>query len=239
MVIGSNGSSRQSMLATHPLEEFAASPAEDRERERLAAIHAWRARYDSDAAAIIHELRGAGFDVTSVGDLYNRKLNYQKAMPYLVAWLPRVTNPIVKEDIVRALSVKWARDTAAPKLLVTEFEQAEDPTDAGLRWAIGNALEVLANDGIAEGLMKLAADRRYGKAREMVVVGLGKLKDARVADVLMELLADDEVVGHAVMALGKLRAKTVRSRIEPLLNHPKTWVRKEAKRALANIDKAG
>lgn len=215
------------------------SPAEDRERERLAAIHAWRAQYDSDAAAIIQELRGAGFDVTSVGNLYNRKLHYENAIPILVAWLPRVTNPIVKEDIVRALSVKWARDTAAPKLLVTEFEQAEDMTGAGLRWAIGNALEVLANDEIADGMIKLATDRRYGKAREMVVVGLGKLKDARVADVLLELLAEDEVVGHAVMALGKLRARTARSRIEPLLNHSKPWVRKEAKKALASIDKAG
>jgi hypothetical protein len=215
------------------------SPPEDRERERLATIHGWRARYDSDAAAIIQELRGAGFDVTSVGDLYNRKLHYEKAMPILVAWLPRVTNPIVKEDIVRALSVKWARDTAAPRLLVTEFEQADSPTVEGLRWAIGSALEVLANDEIADEMIKLATDRRYGKAREMVVVGLGKLKDPRVPDVLMNLLADDEVVGHAVMALGKLRVKPARSRIEPLLNHPKPWVRKEAKKALANIDKAG
>jgi HEAT repeat protein len=120
-----------------------------------------------------------------------------------------------------------------------EFEQAEDPTGAGLRWAIGSALEVLANDEIADGMIKLATDRRYGKAREMVVVGLGKLRDARVIDVLLNLLSDDEVVGHAVMALGKLRARTARSRIEPLLNHPKPWVRKEAKKALANIDKAG
>jgi hypothetical protein len=38
----------------------------------------------------------------------------------------------------------------------------------GPRWAIGNALEVLANDEIREGLLELAAVRRYGKAREMV-----------------------------------------------------------------------
>ncbi len=215
------------------------SPAEDRERERLAAIHAWRARYDSDAAGIIQELRRAGFDVAGVGDLYNRKLSYKSAIPILVSWLPRVANPIVKEDIVRALSVKWARATAAPKLLVTEFERAEDPTGAGLRWAIGNALEVLANDDIADDLIRLATDRRYGKAREMVVLGLGKLKDGRVTGVLLNLLEDDEVVGHAVMALGKLQAKTARSRIEPLLSHPKPWVRKEVKKALASIDKAG
>lgn len=70
-------------------------------------------------------------------------------------------------------------------------------------------------------------------------VGLDKLKDPRAANVLMNLLADEEVVGYAVMALGKLRVKAARSRIEPLLNHPKPWGRKEAKKALAHIDKAG
>jgi HEAT repeat protein len=209
--------------------------AEERERERLARV----ARNKLDAAPVLAALRAQGFEIETVADLFNRKLNYQEAIPTLLDWLQRVANPDVKEDIVRALSVKWAKDTAAPKLLVTEFERAEDPTGAGLRWAIGNALEVLANDDIADGMIRLATDRRYGKAREMVVVGLGKLKNPRVTDVLLNLLSDEEVVGHAVMALGKLRARGARSRIEPLLNHSKPWVRKEAKKALASIDKAG
>lgn len=209
------------------------NPAEERERERLAAI----ARNKVDAAPVVAALRGAGFLVDTVADLFNKKMDYRTAIPILVEWLPRVANPDVKQDIVRALSVKWARH-AAP-LLLAEFERADDPKGTGLRWAIGSALEVLSNDEIADGMIKLATDRRYGKAREMVVVGLGKLRDARVTDVLLNLLSDDEVVGHAVMALGKLRARTARSRIEPLLNHPKPWVRKEAKKALASIDKAG
>lgn len=73
------------------------------DRERLAALRAWRSQYDSDAAAIIEELRAAGFAVASVEDLYNKKLDYQDAISILIAWLPRVTNPSVKEDLVRAL----------------------------------------------------------------------------------------------------------------------------------------
>lgn len=193
--------------------------------------------YQTAARDVVADLAAAGFEVEAIGDLRRLGTPYPQAVPVLLRWLPCVHDPAVKEDIVRTLSVPWAED-AAP-LLLFEFERAEDATGTGLRWAIGNALEVVANDEIADGMIKLATDRRYGKAREMVVVGLGKMKDARVADVLLELLADDEVVGHAVMALGKLRAKTARSRIEPLLNHPKPWVRKEAKRALANIDKSG
>jgi HEAT repeat protein len=205
--------------------------AEERERERLAAI----ARNKMDAAPVVAALRSTGLLVDTVADLFNKKMDYQIAIPILVEWLPRVANLDVKQDIVRALSVKWARQ-AAP-LLLAEFERADDPTGTGLRWAIGNALEVLASDEIADGMIKVATDRRYGRAREMVVVGLGKLKDPRATDVLLNLLADDEVVGHAVMALGKLRARTARSRIQLLLSHSKPWVRKEAKKALASIDK--
>jgi hypothetical protein len=205
---------------------------EERERERLAVV----ARNKADAAPVVGELRAAGFAIEGIADLFNRRLNYQKAIPILLAWLPKVTNPNVKEDIIRALSVKWAKRTVAAALLLVEFERADD---ASLRWAIGNALEVLATVEIADDLIRLATDRRYGRARQMVVLGLGKLKDARVVGALIDLLADEDVVGHAVIALGKLQARAARSRIESLLDHPKSWIRKEAKKALARIDKAG
>ncbi|MGH9243237.1 MAG: HEAT repeat domain-containing protein [Acidimicrobiales bacterium] len=64
------------------------------------------------------------------------------------------------------------------------------------------------------------------------------MKDPKAVDVLIGLLDDPDVEGHAVVALGNLRAESARDRIEPLLEHPKTWIRQEAKRALAKIDKA-
>lgn len=88
-------------------------------------------------------------------------------------------------------------------------------------------------------MLSFATDRRYGAATRMIVLGLAKLKGTRVVDVLLSLLTDDEVAGHAVIALGSLRVKRARSRIEPLLKHPKPWIRKEAKRALTKIDKGG
>jgi HEAT repeat protein len=120
-----------------------------------------------------------------------------------------------------------------------EFARAEDDTGLGLRWAIGNALSVVASDQIADDMLRLATDRQYGRAREMVVVGLGKLRDPRAKEVLLDLLGDEEVAGHAVMAIGKLRVKAARPPLQRLLNHPKTWVRREAKKAIARIDAAG
>jgi hypothetical protein len=65
---------------------------------------------------------------------------------------------------------------------------------------------VLAGYRVADDMIRLAADRSYGHARQMVVLGLGKLKNNdRVVPVLLDLLDDEDVAGHAAMTFGKRR----------------------------------
>jgi hypothetical protein len=52
----------------------------------------------------------------------------------------------------------------------------------------------------------------------------------------MKLLDDDMVAGHAIMALGRLKAKRSRSRLKPFLHHRRAWVRREAQKAVQRID---
>jgi hypothetical protein len=208
-----------------------AARQEEQEDDRRLHLQDYRVA----AHGLLTDLAAIGLKVEAVGDLRQLGKAYPEAVPVLIRWLPNVTNTFVKEDIIRTLSVPWARE-AAP-ILISEFQRADGRNGLGLRWAIGNALEVLATDAIADDMIRLATDRSYGRAREMIVAGLGKLKDSRVVDALISLLTDEDVVGHAVMALGRLRAKAARSRIEPLLSHPKAWIRKEAKKALTRIDK--
>jgi HEAT repeat protein len=72
----------------------------------------------------------------------------------------------------------------------------------------------------------------------MLAVALGNMRDPRAVDVLVELLDDEEIAGHALMALGKLKARAAMPAIRRFLEHPKPWFRKEAERALAKIQKA-
>ena len=55
------------------------------------------------------------------------------------------------------------------------------------------------------------------------------------ARALIGLLSDDDVVGHVVKAVGVSRTREARSGVEWLLNHPKAWVRKEAKKAIVKL----
>jgi HEAT repeat protein len=192
--------------------------------------------YRLAARGVVADLRELGYNVEAVGDLRKLSRPYPEAVPILARWLGDVSFAPLREDIVRTLSVPWAG--GASRALVEAFESVQDATGAGIRWIIGNALEALASDAIADDLIRLATDRRYGRARERVVVGLGKLTDLRVVAVLLDLLGDDELVGHAASALGTLRVRAARPRIEPLLSHARPWVRNAAKKALARIDKA-
>jgi len=190
--------------------------------------------YDLAAKDVVNELRQMCFRISYVGQLYHGNMCYEVAIPVLMKWLPKIDNIRVKEDIVRALTVKWAKPQAGP-LLVDEYDKAMDSL---LRWAIGNALSVVADDGVCDDLMRLAKDIGAGIDRQMIVVALGNMKNPAAVDVLIKCLKDENVSGHALMALRKLKAAKARSYIEPFLSHKITWKRNEAKKATKAIDKA-
>jgi len=205
---------------------------DERDRQRRRRVEQNR----HDAEPLRRELCELGLQVESVADLYNRRMPYTPAIPLLIEWLPRIENPDVKESLVRALSVPEARPSAATPM-IREFSAAHDSSGLGLRWAIGNSLAVVADDSVFEQIAELAQDRRWGRAREMIAVALGNMDTHRdeAINVLRRLLDDEEVAGHAVIALGKLRAVEARADVEPFLKHPKAWIQKEAKAALKRI----
>lgn len=186
---------------------------------------------------VLADLALAGYEFDSLDDLRHSGVRYRSAVPVLLKWLPLVSDLEVKAKIARALSVPWARPTAA-HALIDEFKAADaeiDPEGTGYRWVVGNALEVVGDDSVFGELSGLALDRGYGKARQMVVLGLGRSKDPRALGVLVELLDDDDVSGHAVRALGKLGEPAARPAIESMLTSSSPWVRREAKKALARL----
>jgi hypothetical protein len=238
----------ESELMKDPVYLAGRAELEDIARKRSEA-------YQKAAAPLLAELAAAGFRVRSVGELYGSKTvmpkvvyDYEKAIPLLMEWLPRIDNRYVKEEIVRALSVKWARPIAAP-LFIREFERVPDEArtrfkdypkvGSELGWAIGSALEVVADDSVFDDIVRLATDRKYRSDREMVVLCLAKMKKRRseAVKVLISLLNDEDVFGFALVALRRMSAVEARSAIEPFLNHPHKSIRDEAKKAIAKFDK--
>lgn len=192
---------------------------------------------DESAGALLAELAEAGFPVGSLTELRTSGVRYRAAVPVLLRWLPAVSDRHVKEDLVRALSVPWARPVAA-RPLIEEFERVDervDPAGTGLRWAIGNALSIVADDSVFDDLVRLVEDRTFGRARQMVVVGLGQSKRPEAVGVLVGLLDDEDVSGHVVKALAKLGVEEARPALERMVSDPRAWVRNEARKALTRL----
>jgi hypothetical protein len=188
---------------------------------------------DSVLPQLTAEIRAAGFHVDSVSQLRTSGRRYRQAVPILLRWLAIAKSTSEKEEIVRALSVPWAKpDALAP--LILEFRKTKETLPGGqnLRWAIGNAIEVLWDDSMYDQLAKLAGDPSFGKAREMVVLGLAKSSYPGANALLSELTSDPDVYGHAVMALARCKPPAAPEVLQRFSDDPKAWVRKEVRRAL-------
>jgi len=189
--------------------------------------------YQAAAAPVRADLAAVGFEVDAIRDLRHLGTRYQAAIPVLIRWLPIATHDAVRDDIVHALGVPWA--PAAAPALVAEFRRAAPGPRQGQRWSIASALADAAHDAVFEDVAELARDRAYGRDREMLALALGRMSDPRAVHLLLELATDDEVCGHAAMALGRLRATAAAPVLRELTRHPRRWVRREAAKALKRI----
>jgi HEAT repeat protein len=85
---------------------------------------------------------------------------------------------------------------------------------------------------------EIVLDPAYGDdARVALTLALGKTRDAESGEVLMRLIDEPLLAPYAAKAMGRRGDEAGRSKIEALLHRPEAWVRKEAERALKNLDK--
>lgn len=206
-----------------------------------------RRLYAESAEGILADLATAGFpDIEEVGELRRGGLNYKSAVPILVEWLPRAHYLLLAEDIVRTLSVGFAKRAALPCFL-RFFRQppavedpmrpkTSEPPEDHLRWVIGNGLGIFAGPPVSNDLIELALEREFGQARTQLVLALPKTKDPRVPDVLLGLLDDPTVRAFAIEALGKMKLKAARAIIAEMLDHSDKNVGDQARKALKRID---
>lgn len=210
----------------------------ERQRERLQQREDKRRRYAKAAEGLLEDLHGAGFTVSTIADLRKRGVGDKRAVAVLAKWLPLVDYIPLKKDIIASLGSPWARPQAA-RPLIDEFHRIDrnDDRSGSVRWSIGDALERVADQSVLEDVIVIATDRRQGPDRQLFVTALGNMVRARqqVVQLLLQLLDDEEVAPYAVMGLGKLRAGEAKAAVERFLEHPETWVRKEAKKSLARM----
>jgi HEAT repeat protein len=109
--------------------------------------------------------------------------------------------------------------------------------ETSLKWEIGNALAETASKDSVKDIIDLIKDKRHGTDREMLAIALGNIGDKTAIPFLISCLDDEDITGHVVIALGKLKAIEALDEIKRLSNHEKSWIRQEVKRAIRKIEK--
>jgi hypothetical protein len=185
------------------------------------------------AKPIIDELAGLGYRVETLGDLRHQGSAWKTALPLLLRWLPKIENPDIKAEIVSCLSVPWLgnKGTAA---LIEEFKKWS-PAMEMLAWTIGNALSIVDVEGFESQIIELCRNPAYGMTRQMLVLGLGRFRSGEAEDTALELLKDESVKLHAVLALGEMKSKRALPALEQLLANEKSVIRREARKAIKRI----
>jgi HEAT repeat protein len=157
---------------------------------------------DPASQRMLEELRAGGVDTSDFGvftSLRTTSFDHARAAPVLLRWLPALGDPVEKERVVRHLTAEpEAEQLGAAGVLIDEFVAADD---ASLKWAIANALATLATADEADRLIELLEDRRHGASRQMLCDALKRTKDPRAPGVLIGLVDDPDVAGHAILAL--------------------------------------
>lgn len=113
-------------------------------------------------------------------------------------------------------------------LLLDEFAR----NDCEDRWEIGNMLYSTADRRFFPEYAEIARNRIYGTDRQMVVLIFGKLKITEAKPLLINLLGDDTVCGHALDSLSRIADADDIRYFVPFFNCGSSWMRKTAAKFL-------
>jgi len=186
---------------------------------------------------ILRDLESVGVSASSVSGLRTSGMRYRAAVPVLLAWLDRVDDRRLKDQLVRTLSVPWVGPEVRQRFLrdFRELDLQDDPDGLGLRWTIGNALNVLFRDEHYDDYVALVVDPAFGRSRETLALALGKSKRPEVAALLASLVGDPAIGGHAIQALSRVATPAERAALESGLEDPRAWVRAAARRGVSRL----
>jgi hypothetical protein len=197
-----------------------------------------QARSRAAATPVLEALNSAGAPVVSLADPKLVGGQYPAAKPVLLEWLLRTNYTPLKWGIAKILTAPWARPIPRRGIVLAfEGSVADKGYEFSAKWQLGDLIRQIAPKSVLDEMIRVVKDKHHGRAREMIALGLGKIKDERAVDALLALLQDNDLVGHSIEGLGALKAPRAIPAIKPFLHDPTGWVRRAAKSAITKIEK--
>lgn len=205
------------------------------EREKEAENKYYSECPDSLIPLFEKELRDMGFEFEISSQTYALMPKYKKELlPLAVKYyqLAKKMGKPKEQEHFTGYFVKGC-DEVLPMLLCDYY--SEDTTGS-LRWRISDCFYIMRSKKYVEEYLDIVSNKRFGHARRMIVLLLGKLKEESAIPILIELLEDEEVRLQAICALGFFKRKEFRCYFERFENSNQPAWRKYARTALKKLD---
>lgn len=169
------------------------------------------ANRELESERIVQRLALEGLRVGCVYDLLREvEGSYAYVIPALLELLPTIRHDRLKEGIIRALTDPAAATKEVGDALLREFELIPGDTHSSknVKWAVGNAMSVIAQDSHFDQMVRIIQDRPLGWVRRKFPLGLARTVRRRTEaiELLRQWLEDPDLVRSCILGLGVLRA---------------------------------
>lgn len=128
------------------------------------------------------------------------------AAPYadiLLKYAQRLTDPKEIQFVARTMMQKQGFRHAVPWLLSLFENYPGNGLNKSDLWAIGYAIYTIDNEDQYSDVIKLCKKKKYGRGRQMLMGTLARSKRKAAYDLLLKLLHDPWLRGHAIEAVGR------------------------------------
>ena len=115
------------------------------------------------------------------------------------------------------------------------FELALWNTGEKIRQLISQHKKPLTQNQL-ERILNICQDKRAARGRQSFVMLLGRKQYADFSHRLISLLNDEDINGHVIDTLYKMRAPGYSTVITPFLQHNRSWIRKTAERYMQRFE---
>jgi hypothetical protein len=183
---------------------------------------------------VLSQLQALGLDIMSLSDAPSQKSKLDFRMLEFLIGAMADSDERAKDVIVRLLGSPKG-GCAAAEALMREFRLEFNETR---KWIIADSVALTrCTQSILDDLFAAIVDESNGKAREMLVVALGRSHDEKVEPFLIHLTQDDMLRGYAAKALADHPTPLARQALAAMTNDPVGWIRRAAKTSLAKVER--
>lgn len=157
----------------------------------------------AEVRVLYADLKGMGFDVSTVGQLQriaSTERSFREALPALAK---RFRSAGVRNELLSSMAKRpVSREVVDFLRCALSWEMRND--DGWLLWRVGASYGQVVSSQDVDDVLDFISDPRLGRVIRMLVLELGRIADSSVEGTLIALLERPDVCPNACRALSKI-----------------------------------